>query len=252
MKSSLLLCTLVCATAGITIAQDVQPPKEEKDRISYAIGTDIGGTLKKQGIEFNPEMLFNGIRDANAGGKLLMSDDEMQQTMQAFQTKMQEKMSKQKGEAGAKNKTEGVAYLENNKKKEGVKTLPSGLQYKVLSEGKGEKPKASDSVTTHYRGTLIDGTEFDSSYKRNEPASFPVTGVIPGWTEALQLMPVGSKWQLAIPSELAYGENGPPPIGPNSTLLFDIELLKIDKGATADPAAVSATTPPVSSGKKKK
>lgn len=212
-----------------TVAFAADAPKEQKDKISYSIGVDIGRNLKRSEIEINADQLKQGLNDAIGGGTLLLTDAEMQQTMQAFQTDMQAKMTKKRAEAGEKNKAEGEAFLATNKAKEGVKTLPSGLQYQVITEGKGEKPKSTDSVKTNYRGTLINGTEFDSSYKRNEPAVFPVTGVIPGWTEALQLMPVGSKWRLFVPANLAYGENGPREIGPNSTLLFEVELLGIEK-----------------------
>jgi FKBP-type peptidyl-prolyl cis-trans isomerase FklB len=150
--------------------------------------------------------------------------------MTAFQKEMMAKREQAGKEAGAKNKVEGEAFLAENGKKEGVVTLPDGLQYKILKEGDGAKPKATDTVTVHYRGTLISGTEFDSSYKRKEPVSFPVNGVIAGWTEALQLMKVGSKWQLFIPSTLAYGERGAgPDLGPNATLIFEVELISIGK-----------------------
>ncbi|MDP9291840.1 MAG: FKBP-type peptidyl-prolyl cis-trans isomerase [Verrucomicrobiota bacterium] len=212
-----------------TVAFAVDAPKEQKDKVSYSIGVDIGQNLKRSEIEINTDLLKQGINDAVGGGTLLLTDADMQQTMQAFQTEIQAKMTKKRAEAGEKNKVEGEAFLATNKAKEGVKTTTSGLQYEVITEGKGEKPKSTDSVKTNYRGTLINGTEFDSSYKRNEPAVFPVTGVIPGWTEALQLMPVGSKWRLFVPSNLAYGENGPREIGPNSTLIFEVELLGVEQ-----------------------
>jgi FKBP-type peptidyl-prolyl cis-trans isomerase len=175
-----------------------------------------------------------------------MTDEEMQATMEALRNEVRANMEKKQREAAEANKAKGEAFLAENKEKEGVKTLPSGLQYKILKEGKGEKPKATDIVVTQYRGTLVDGTEFDSSYKRNEPASFPVNQVIPGWTEALQLMPKGSKWQLFVPANLAYGEMGPPPIGPNSTLIFEVELVDIQKPKPAQEAtSAEATTEPV-------
>lgn len=205
--------------------------KDDKDKVSYSIGADMGRNLQQQGIEVNPDTLMQGIKDGMAGGPLKMTDDQMKATMTAFVQQMREKML-------ADNKTKGAAYLEANKKKDGWKTTPSGLQYKVITMGTGDKPKATDTVVTQYAGTKIDGTEFDSSYKRNEPAEFPVDKVIPGWTEALQMMPVGSKWQLAIPPNLAYGEDAPREIGPNSVLLFDLELLGIKKpDAAATPAA---------------
>ena len=194
--------------------------------MSYVIGMDIGNNLKRQSIDVDPNILAKAIKDALAGQKPLLSDQEIRETMAAHQNEM-----KAKQEALAKkNKEQGDAFLAGNKKKEGVKTLPSGLQYKVIKAGKGKKPKPDDSVTTNYRGTLIDGTEFDSSYKRGQPATFKVSGVIPGWTEALQLMEEGAKWQLFIPPNLAYGERGTGGvIGPNATLIFEIELISIQE-----------------------
>jgi len=213
--------------------------KDDKDKVSYSMGVDMGRNLQKQGIDVDPDVLVEGLKDGMAGGPLKMTDEEMQATMTAFIQVMKDKMATKQKEQGTDNKAKGEAYLEENKKKDGWITTPSGLQYKVITTGTGDKPKATDTVVTQYRGTTIDGTEFDSSYKRNEPAEFPVNEVIPGWTEALQMMPVGSKWQLAIPASLAYGENAPPQIGPNSVLLFDIELLGIKKpdAAGATPAA---------------
>ncbi len=200
------------------------PLKTQKDKLSYAIGMQVGGTISRQGIEVDPNVLLQGLKDAMAG-KPIMTDDDVRATMMQLQADMQAKQ-KQAGEA---NKKEGEAFLAANKGKEGVITLPSGLQYKVLKEGTGPKPTATDTVVCNYRGTLINGKEFDSSYKRGEPAKFPVSGVIKGWTEALQLMPVGSKWQLFVPAELAYGERGAgADITPNSTLIFEVELLSIE------------------------
>ena len=206
--------------------------KDQKDKVSYSIGMNIGNNLKKQAIDVNPDALVYGIKDALSGGKALITEQEVNDTLMAFQKEMASKQSERLKELGEKNKKEGEAFLAENKKKEGVITLPSGLQYKVIKEGTGETPKLTDTVTTNYRGTLIDGTEFDSSYRREQPATFPVKGVIAGWTEALQLMKVGSKWQLFIPSNLAYGERGAGrDIGPNATLIFDVELLPIKEGA---------------------
>jgi FKBP-type peptidyl-prolyl cis-trans isomerase FklB len=214
----------------------------DKDKVSYSMGVDMGRNLQKQGIDVNPDVLLSGLKDGMAGGALKMTDADMQATMTAFIQSMRAKMQAKEEAAGADNKTKGEAYLDANKKKDGWNVTPSGLQYKIITTGTGEKPKATDTVVTNYRGTTIDGTEFDSSYKRNEPAEFPVNEVIPGWTEALQMMPVGSKWQLAIPPSLAYGEKAPPEIGPNSVLLFDLELLGIKKpDAAATPGAASAT-----------
>ncbi len=209
-------------------ADDKTVLKDQKDKVSYGYGMQIGTNLKRQGIEVNPELLAAGLKAAMAGEKTLLTEDEARQAMMTFQQEMQAKrMEKQKVE-GEENKKKGDDFLAENKKKEGVKTTPSGLQYQIVTTGKGPMPKAEDTVSTHYRGTLIDGTEFDSSYKRGEPAKFPVNGVIKGWTEALQMMPVGSKWKLFIPGDLAYGPGGRPGIPSNATLLFDIELLAIE------------------------
>jgi FKBP-type peptidyl-prolyl cis-trans isomerase FklB len=230
MKSVWIIALSIGILAGQVYAQDAVL-KTQKDKVSYSIGMDIGTTLKKQELDVDPAILARGIRDSMSGQKPLMTDQEMRDTIAAFQKEMMAKQQEQTKQMGEKNKKQGEAFLAENKKKEGVKTLPSGLQYKVITAGKGKKPKATDTVTTHYRGTLIDGTEFDSSVSRGKPASFLVTQVIPGWTEALQLMEEGAKWQLFIPSNLAYGERGTPggPIGPNATLIFDIELISIQE-----------------------
>lgn len=197
--------------------------KTSKDKTSYSIGVNIGKSLKGQMLDVDAVVLLKGIQDALAGGATLLSDAEMQAAMMA----LQEEMNAKRANAGQQNLKDGQALLEKNKTAAGVVALPSGLQYKVLTAGTGPKPRASDTVKTHYRGTLIDGTQFDSSYDRNEPATFGVGGVIKGWTEALQLMPVGSKWKLWIPANLAYGAAGRPSIPPNSTLIFEVELLEI-------------------------
>ena len=204
--------------------------KNQKDKISYVIGMDIGSNLKKQSIDIDPDILARGIKDALSGGKTLMTEQEIREVSTAFQKEMMAKQEERNKKLGEKNKKEGEAFLAENKKKEGVKTLPSGLQYKVIKAGTGKKPKLTDTVTTQYRGTLTDGTEFDSSYRRGQPATFPVTGVIPGWTEALQLMEEGAKWQLFVPPNLAYGDRGAgPQIGPNATLIFEVELISIQE-----------------------
>jgi len=204
--------------------------KSQKDKISYVIGVDIGRNLQKGSIDFDPDILAKGIKDALSGGKPLLTEQEIRETTAVFQKELMAKQEEVAKKLGEKNKKEGEAFLAENKKKEGVKTLPSGLQYKVIKEGTGKKPKIPDTVTTHYRGTLIDGIEFDSSYRRGKPASFPVNGVIPGWTEALQLMGEGAKWQLFIPPNLAYGERGAGrDIGPDATLIFEIELISIQE-----------------------
>lgn len=203
-------------------------PKTLKDRSSYAIGIDIGRGLKGQGLEIDTALLARGVADALAGGKTMLSDKEIHDTMVELQKIVGEQQKGLNAKLAEKNKKEGEAFLAENKKKEGVKTLPSGLQYKVLREGKGASPAATDLVTTHYKGTLLNGTEFDSSYGRGEPATFPVNGVVKGWTEALQMMKVGDKWQLFIPADLAYGDRGAgEDIPPNAALIFDIELLGV-------------------------
>jgi FKBP-type peptidyl-prolyl cis-trans isomerase FklB len=227
MKLKLIVILGILFLVSQVNAQENLVLKNQKDKISYIIGMDIGTNLKKQSIDIDSNILAKGVEDALAGTKPLLTEQEIQETMMAFKKEM---MAKQE-EIGKKNKKDGEAFLAENKKKEGVKTLPSGLQYKVIKTGTGKKPKLSDTVTAHYRGTLIDGTEFDSSYKRGQPATFPVSGgMIPGWTEALQLMEEGAKWQLFIPSNLAYGERGAGSvIGPNATLIFEVELISIQE-----------------------
>ena len=201
-----------------------------KAKVSYSIGIDIGRNMKRQMIEVDVDVLMRGIKDGLGDGKSALSDSVMQVTMAAWQKVMMAKMNETQKAAGEKNKKEGDVFLAENKKKAGVFTLPSGLQYKILKDGTGKSPKATDTVVTHYRGTLINGKEFDSSYKRNQPATFPVNQVIAGWTEALQKMKAGSKWQLFVPSNLGYGENGSgQDIGPNAVLIFEVELLDIKK-----------------------
>lgn len=218
--------------AGSAFAADTKMTlKDNKDKVSYSIGLNIAKSMKQEGLDINPDALAAAMKDVFAGAKPQLSEEEVQAVMQEFQKDMMAKRAKGQQEGLAKNKAEGEKFLADNKKKEGIKTTASGLQYKVIKDGTGKTPKATDTVSTHYRGTLISGKEFDSSYKRGEPAEFPVNGVIKGWTEALQLMKEGSKWQLFIPSELAYGERGAgQDIGPNSTLIFDIELLKVKAG----------------------
>jgi FKBP-type peptidyl-prolyl cis-trans isomerase FklB len=202
--------------------------KTPKDKASYAIGMNIGKGLHKDSVDVDPAILLRGLKDGMAGGKTLLTDDEAKSAMVAIQADLRKKQEAKMAIAGDANKKEGDEFLAANKTKEGVVTLPSGLQYKILKEGTGPKPSASDSVVCNYKGTLIDNTEFDSSYKRGQPATFPVGQVIKGWTEVLQLMPVGSKWQVFVPSDLAYGPRAPGgAIGPNATLIFEIELLSI-------------------------
>ena len=246
----LIICLGAVCIASLGLAQDKPQLKDQKDKASYSIGYDIGETFKKQKIELNLDALVVGLKEALSGKESTLSKDEREKTLQAFQKEMMEKQIAASKEAAEKNKAEGEKFLEENKKKDGVKTTASGLQYKVLKEGSGAEPKETDTVVTNYRGTLIDGTEFDSSYKRNEPATFPVNRVIKGWTEALQLMKPGAKYQLFIPASLAYGERGAgQTIGPNATLIFDVELLSIkppEPAATVAPGAAApspATSP---------
>ena len=220
--------TAAAVKAPAVKSPDAMELKTEKDKLSYAIGVNVGRSLQKDAVEVEANIVTQGLKDALAGGKTLITEDEAKALITALQTDLHKKQDQAMQAAGEANKKQGEAFLAANKAKDGVVTLPSGLQYKVLTEGKGPKPTPSDTVVCNYKGTLIDGTEFDSSYKRGQPATFPVGQVIKGWTEALQLMPVGSKWELFIPSEMAYGPRGPTPaIGANSTLIFEVELLSI-------------------------
>jgi len=208
--------------------QVVSPLKTQKEKDSYAIGLNYGRGLKKQPVDIDTPSLLRGLKDALADAKPLMTDAEVDAALSALQNQVRAKQEQQRQQVGEANMKEGAAFLASNKTKEGVVALPSGLQYKILKEGTGPKPAATDTVVCNYRGTLLNGKEFDSSYKRGQPATFPLNRVIKGWTEALQLMPAGSKWQLFIPPDLAYGGNGAgPDIGPNATLIFEVELISI-------------------------
>jgi len=214
--------------------QSVLVLKTPKDKLSYALGMNLGNNLHKETVDIDAAIVLRGLKDALAAGKTLLTEDEARAALTQLQTEVRGKQQEKMKVAGEMNKKESVEFLAANKAKEGVVTLPSGLQYKILTAGTGPKPAVSDTVVCNYRGTLISGTEFDSSYKRGQPASFPVNGVIKGWTEALQLMPVGSKWQLFVPAELGYGDRGAgADIGPGATLIFEVELLSIqDKAKT--------------------
>ncbi|MEO6183359.1 MAG: FKBP-type peptidyl-prolyl cis-trans isomerase [Verrucomicrobiota bacterium] len=219
---------------------EAKPEKVDKEKVSYAIGMNVGTSIKRQSIDVNVDTLAKAIKDVIAGNATQITEQEAQQAIMAMQNELKTKRDEENKIAGEKNKKEGEAFLVENGKKTGVTTTTNGLQYKVITEGKGAKPKLSDTVTAHYRGRLLNGTEFDSSYKRNQPTDFPVTGVIKGWTEALQLMNVGSKWELYIPATLAYGERAQgKDIGPNSTLIFEIELIGIKAPAVETSQAVS-------------
>ncbi len=214
--------------AGAAWAEEAAVLKTQKDKVSYGIGMNIGKSLKKDAIDVDADLLVKGLKDSLSGEKTLLSEEEYHATLTALQKEMMEKQAEAAKALAEKNKKEGEAFLAENGKKESVVTMPSGLQYKVIKSGTGKTPKPGDTVETHYRGTLIDGTEFDSSYKRGQTATFPVDGVIPGWTEALQKMKEGDKWQLFVPSSLAYGERGAGrDIGPNITLIFEVELIAV-------------------------
>ena len=226
MKTIFWMAFFSLATAASLFAADTNVLNNDRARASYAIGMMSGSSWKQQGIDVDDDVLLRGLKDAQAGTNMLMTEQEMRDTLNQFQKTLSAKQQKMRAEKALKNKTEGDAFLATNKNQPGVVTLPDGLQYKVLTNGTGEVPEANDTVTVNYRGTTIDGTEFDSSAKTGHPAQFRVGGVIHGWTEALMRMKVGSKWQLFIPSELAYGQYGrPPKIEPNAVLIFDIELL---------------------------
>lgn len=243
---SFLVAVLVAASSLASLRAADKPALPDKNaQISYSVGVNIGQNWKQQDyVEFDPEQVLKGIKDALSGAKLLMTEQEMRDVLAAYRTEHRVRQEEKRKQLGDKNKLEASKFLAENKTKPGIVTLPSGLQYKVLTAGNGPTPSGSDTVTVHYRGTLLDGTEFDSSHKRGQPATFPVTGVIKGWTEALQLMKVGSKWQLFIPPDLAYGERGyGSQIGPNTLLTFEIELV-----STTVPPPVPALAPqPVTS-----
>jgi FKBP-type peptidyl-prolyl cis-trans isomerase FklB len=227
MKTPVLVLIFSLGIAAPLFADGTNTLTDEKSRVSYAIGMMLGHNWQQQGLEVDPDIAAHAIKDVQAGGATLLSQAEMQETLTEFQKTFRVKQQKMQAEKAEKSKAEGETFLTTNKNSSAVVTLPDGLQYTVLAEGTGQKPSASDIVSVNYRGTLLDGTEFDSSYKRGQPAQFPVNGVIKGWTEALQLMKTGSKWKLFIPANLAYGENGQRGIPPNSVLVFDVELLSV-------------------------
>ncbi len=241
-RSALAVAAVLVSTSALA----APALKTDKDKISYMIGHQIGSNLKNDGIEVDLNILQEAVKEALAGTKSPLSEAETEKIMKDLQASLQAKAAAKRDADGKKNVEDGKKFLAENAKKPGVKTTASGLQYKILTEGKGDSPKATDTVSTNYRGTLINGTEFDSSYKRNQPAKFPVNGVIKGWTEALQMMKPGAKWQLFVPSDLAYGERGAGGvIGPNSTLIFEVELLGIEKPtASAAPAPTEPAKKP--------
>jgi len=228
-----ILAILLLATPAF--AEKKVELKTAKDKLSYSIGFDMGSNIKRNEIDVDPNIVTKAIKDALSGGTPLMTEQERREAISALQKDLAAKQQEKMKAAGDKNKKDGETFLAENKKKEGVTTLPSGLQYVILSEGKGKQPKATDTVTVQYRGTLIDGAEFDSSYKRGQPATFALNQVIKGWTEGVQLIKEGGKIRLFVPSELGYGDRGAgAQIGPNAALIFEVELLSIkddDKGA---------------------
>lgn len=239
MKKIIFGTVLCLGLAPVVWAENTNQLSDEKSRVSYAIGMMLGHNWQQQGLEVDPEIAARAIKDVQSGGATLLTQTEMQETLAAFQKEFKVKQQKMQAELAVTNKAAGAAFLATNKNNPGVNALPDGLQYIVITNGTGAMPAASDVVTVNYRGTLINGTEFDSSYKRGQPAQFPVGGVIHGWTEALQKMNVGSKWKLFIPSELAYGEAGQRGIPPNSVLIFEVELLAA-QAQPPPPAAVNA------------
>jgi FKBP-type peptidyl-prolyl cis-trans isomerase FklB len=219
--------TSEAVTTAAAPEEKTVPLETETDKVSYIIGTQFAASIRKANIEVTVDSLLQGLKDALEGNPPKLTKDEMNKVYGAWQQKMRQKQAAEQAKAGAENLVKGNAFLEANKAKEGVKVTESGLQYKIIKEGTGKTPTTSDKVKTHYRGRLIDGKEFDSSYKRGKPAEFPVTGVIKGWTEALQLMKEGAKWELYIPANLAYGAQARPGLPANSTLIFEIELLEV-------------------------
>ncbi len=254
-KRNVVFALILCAPACFSVCRSQQPAArpesaapsgdaaaalaDPKAKVSYSIGMSIGSNLKGNAIEVDYPMLFKGIQDVMSGAKPLLTEQQVQQTLAAFQQEQTQKQQQLQKVQGEKNKTEGDAFLAANKAKEGVVTLPSGLQYEVVAMGAGVSPKESETVLVHYRGTLIGGKEFDSSYSRGEPATFSVNGVIPGMKEALLLMKPGAKWKLYVPSALAYGDRqAGPDIGPNAVLIFDVEMISINPPPPAgQPAA---------------
>jgi FKBP-type peptidyl-prolyl cis-trans isomerase FklB len=228
MKLKYLTPLAALALVAPALADHPNVLKDQRDKASYSIGVNIGSGIKANALDLNTDALMSGVQDGISGAKPQLTDQEREETLMAFEQEMMKKETERLKELAEKNKKEGTAFLAANKAKEGVKTLPSGLQYKVLAEGNGAQPKPTDQITVNYRGTLLDGTEFDNSYKRGEPATLQLNGVIKAWSEALPLMKTGAKWQLFVPADLAYGQKGAGrAIGPNSTLIFKVELLSI-------------------------
>jgi FKBP-type peptidyl-prolyl cis-trans isomerase FklB len=229
IRKAFLAVPVLGLAYGICSASEPVELKTENDKVNYSVGYRLGSDFQRQGVEMNSAIVQKGIDDATGGGEALMTDEEMRTVMMNMAARLKAEQMEKMKEQGAENVKAGEAFLAENAGKEGVKTTDSGLQYKVITAGAGKSPQKSDKVTVHYRGTLVDGTEFDSSYSRNEPATFGVGQVIPGWTEALQLMKEGDKWEVYIPSKLGYGERGAgAKIPPNSTLIFEVELISVN------------------------
>ena len=241
MKRTALILAFCLSAVSPLLADGTNQLADEKSRVSYAIGMMTGLQWKQKDLDFDIDLYARGIKEGLAGGAMQLTPQEAQLTIDAFSKELAAKQQQKQIELAAKNKTEGDAFLAANKTQPGVQTLPDGLQYLVITNGSGEIPTAGDTVTVNYRGTLIDGTEFDSSYKSGQPVSFPVGRVIRGWTEALQKMNAGSKWKLFVPSDLAYGPQGRPGIPPNAVLIFEVELLSVQHPAPP-PAANSPLT----------
>ena len=242
MKRTALILAFCLSAVSPLLADGTNQLADEKSRVSYAIGMMTGLQWKQKDLDFDIDLYARGIKEGLAGGAMQLTPQEAQLTIDAFSKELAAKQQQKQIELAAKNKTEGDAFLAANKNQPGVQTLPDGLQYLVITNGAGEIPTAGDTVTVNYRGTLIDGTEFDSSYKRGQPVSFPVGGVIRGWTEALQKMNAGSKWKLFVPSDLAYGPQGRPGIPPNAVLIFEVELLSVQHPAPPPAAGAPLTS----------
>lgn len=243
MKRVFLAAGLTLAITALA-ADSPSPLTNQTAKVSYSLGMNIGGSLKAQGAEIDVDLLARGLRDVLSSNNTLLSQQEMMETLRAWQTEIRNKRLEQQKAEGEKLRKIGDDWLAENAKKPGVITLPSGLQYKVLAAGSGKTPTTNDVVRAHYRGTLIDGTEFDSSYTRGQPLITSLDRVVPGWREALLKMKVGDKWQVFIPSVLGYGERGfPPKIPPHAALVFEMELIGIDEGAAAA-ANATKTAPP--------
>lgn len=220
----------VLLVASLAFAEENVVLKDQKDKMSYSVGVDIGNSLKNLPVSVNLDLVVRGINDVLSASKFLMTEQEIQETMTVLQKELMARYTEQMKVIGEKNKKEGELFLDANKKKEGVIILPSGVQYRVLKAGTGKTPTDDDTVTVHYRGILTDRTEFDNSYRRGQPATFAIKGIVPGWREALKLMQEGAKWEICIPPNLAYGERGVgSQIGPNATLIFEVELISIQE-----------------------